>query len=95
MRLLIAALALTFCASCDSPLDAIRAAARARVDAAPVMLPDLPPECRQTAAGGVAPGDPLDRAALRLAADRRALNARLAGCAAWYDALRAGLAGPV
>lgn len=84
MRPMLAALVLICCGSCAEP--------RRPPPMPPPALPPLPGACRTQRQGGVALGDPLPQAALRLAADRRALNAQVAACAAWYDALRA--AGP-
>lgn len=95
MRLLIAVSALICCASCADPLARLQAAETRRVAAEARALPELPADCRAERHGGVSLGDPLDRAAARLAADRRALNAQVRACAEWYDALRAGIDGPV
>ena len=94
MRPLIALSVLIFCAACaDNPGSAVQRAAEARVAAQARTLPALPERCRIQRTGGIAAGDRLDLAALRLAADRAALNAQMRGCAAWYDTLRQSLSG--
>lgn len=58
-------------------------------------LPDYPARCRQKHRAGVKAGDRLDAATLKydraLAASHRQIDA----CAAWYDNLKAGIAGGV
>lgn len=56
-------------------------------------LPDLPADCRQREASGIALGDRLDVAVVKAERALGRANGRVGRCAGFYDAVKAGRKG--